>query len=531
MSKVILYIRIKDILRVSLLMGVLLLGIGLLWDMPASACGWLTPITVDSTGIVGKYPSMATDYNNKVHISYHDKSNNGLKYATNTSGSWANIGGLVGGKYTSIATDSNNKVHISYYNPTDHSLSYATNASGGWVKSILDSTDGKYTSIAIDSNNKVHISYYSWYLERLKYATNASGNWVYTIVESGLDLNHNYEDEPGTSIAIDSNNKVHISYLKFNSNDCITQSCSHTTMDVCKNTIKYATNKNGSWTTETVYSFHGDLEYVYRPSIAVDSNNKAHIAFTYCDLCEDRIYYATNASGAWITDPDLPPIPTWDGGYWLTFYAGLFPSISLDSNNKVHIMHSEWLYGRLWYTTNASGEWLPYDMDDGSGYVMDTAAAMDSGKLHTAYTIYNEETQDENLKYASCPNIPDLMITDINNPPASATRGSNFSVTDTTKNIVPPCGSGSTARTSVTRYRLSLDAIITTEDPLLTGFRAVPSLVGGASSTGAVMVTIPTSMPVGTYYLGACADGYNRISESNESNNCKASTTTIQVQP
>lgn len=194
-------------------------------------------------------------------------------------------------------------------------------------------------------------------------------------------------------------------------------------------------------------------------------------------------------------------------------------------------MHSEWLYGRLWYTTNVSGVWLPYDMDDGSGYVKDTSAAMDSSiKGHIAYKIYDENFDDK-LKYAPCPNIPDLMLTSVSNPPASARRGSRFSVTDTIKNFVPPCGSGSTASASVTRYRMSLDAVITTTDPLLTGSRSVPSLVGGSISTGAVTVTIPTSLPLGTYYLGACADGSNTINESSEANNCTASTTTIQVTP
>ena len=68
------------------------------------------------------------------------------------------------GRYNSIATDSNKKVHISYYDETNRDLKYATNSSGSWVTTTIDSTGsvGGYTSIAIDSNNKAHISYLDW---------------------------------------------------------------------------------------------------------------------------------------------------------------------------------------------------------------------------------------------------------------------------------------------------------------------------------------------------------------------------------
>ena len=118
---------------------------------------------------VGYYSSIALDSNNKVHISYYDQdstdgSNYDLKYITNESGSWVittvDSSGTVG-YYTSIAIDSNNKVHISYYDNTNADVKYATNASGSWVTTTVDSTGG-YTSIAIDSNNKVHISYFDY---------------------------------------------------------------------------------------------------------------------------------------------------------------------------------------------------------------------------------------------------------------------------------------------------------------------------------------------------------------------------------
>jgi len=63
------------------------------------------------------------------------------------------------------------------------------------------------TSIALDSNDRVHISYYDDTNEDLKYATNASGSWQTYTIDSGGAVGEY------TSIAIDSNDKVHISYF------------------------------------------------------------------------------------------------------------------------------------------------------------------------------------------------------------------------------------------------------------------------------------------------------------------------------
>ncbi len=121
---------------------------------------------------------------------------------------------------------------------------------------------------------------------------------------------------------------------------------------------------------------------------------------------------------------------------------------------------------------------------------------------------------------------PDLVETALTNPSASAVLGTSFSVTDTVQNI----GTVS-AGSSTTRYYLSLDTLRNTGDKLLTGSRAVPGLASGATSTGTTTVTIPSTTSLGTYYLLACADDKHVVTESNEKNNCKASGTTVTVNP
>ena len=119
--------------------------------------------------------------------------------------------------------------------------------------------------------------------------------------------------------------------------------------------------------------------------------------------------------------------------------------------------------------------------------------------------------------------FPDLVVSSITNPPSTAHAGSSFSVTDTTGN-----SGDNTASASTTQYRLSVDTTITSSDTLI-GTRSIGTLKKGSSSNGSVTVTIPSNLTLGTYYLGACADGTGVITESNETNNCRASSTTVNV--
>ena len=118
------------------------------------------------------------------------------------------------------------------------------------------------------------------------------------------------------------------------------------------------------------------------------------------------------------------------------------------------------------------------------------------------------------------------MENTVSAPPATKQRGTSFPVTDTVQNV-GAVASGASA----TRYYLSLDAVKSAGDPLLTGSRRVPALAAGGSHSGTVTVTIPAATPPNTYFLLACADGPSTVVETNETNNCTASSTTVTVTP
>ncbi|MBI5410328.1 MAG: hypothetical protein HZA14_13275 [Nitrospirae bacterium] len=112
----------------------------------------------NSAGVdVGKYASAVKDSSNKIYISYYDDTNGYLKYATcsascTNAANWTkttvdNTGDV--GKYTSIALDSDNKAYISYYDATNNAFKYATNVSGSWATETVEA-NGRGTKPHID---------------------------------------------------------------------------------------------------------------------------------------------------------------------------------------------------------------------------------------------------------------------------------------------------------------------------------------------------------------------------------------------
>jgi len=121
---------------------------------------------------------------------------------------------------------------------------------------------------------------------------------------------------------------------------------------------------------------------------------------------------------------------------------------------------------------------------------------------------------------------PDLVESAISDPPATASLGDTFPVTDTVENK-----GDADAGASKTIYYLSVSPTKGSDATRLGGSRSVEALSPGATSSQTVNVKIFDTTVPGTYYLIACADGINDVSEGNEANNCLASATTVEVQP
>lgn len=149
-----------------------------------------------------------------------------------------------------------------------------------WSTYTVDSLGnvGEYSSLAIDKDNGIHISYLdSTNGDKLKYACKPSnGSWSnYTIEYIG----HQAPYETHTSIAVDSFKGVHICYWYGNG------------------TLKYAYKPfNGTWSN---YTLDRPCTIIGQGvSIAVDNNNGVHIA--YYDHLNYNLKYAYKPyNGTW----------------------------------------------------------------------------------------------------------------------------------------------------------------------------------------------------------------------------------------
>jgi subtilase family serine protease len=142
-----------------------------------------------------------------------------------------------------------------------------------------------------------------------------------------------------------------------------------------------------------------------------------------------------------------------------------------------------------------------------------------------------DETDDTNNCRASIRSVevtgaPDLVVTEVANPPAAVEQGQAFEAADTTTN-----GGGTRADASRTRYYLSSDPVLDAGDRRLSGARPVPVLDAGGSSRGNRTVTVAPRTPTGRYHLIACADDTGLVPESDESNNCTATRRRLEVTP
>ena len=125
------------------------------------------------------------------------------------------------------------------------------------------------------------------------------------------------------------------------------------------------------------------------------------------------------------------------------------------------------------------------------------------------------ETSETNNTFVRSVRIgPDLSVASLTASATTVAAGAAVTVTDKTAN-----DGGGAAAASVTRFYLSVNALLDAADVVLAAGRGVPAVAAATSSTGSTPVTIPAGTAAGRYYILAKADGDGVVAEMSETDN------------
>ncbi len=249
----------KKHFRLTALFSVLLLIIGataFLFIQSNNTPTYATTITtVDTVGDVGSYPSTAiASSDGFARISYYDTTNGDLKFVqcTNALCSTHNITTVDStgdvGWYTSIALDSNNLAFISYYDATNGDLKFVqcTNAACSTSNiTTVDSTGdvGTGSSLKIASDGFARIAYTDTTNADIKFAQCTNAACTTKTITSVITL----PNASGViSLALNSSDLARFTYYDFGVSDLIFVQCTNAACSTKNTTTVDSTGIVGS---------------------------------------------------------------------------------------------------------------------------------------------------------------------------------------------------------------------------------------------------------------------------------------------
>ena len=248
---------------------------------------------VDDVGDPARYASAAMDANDLIHVAYEERTANALRYVVQLpGGGWSTPMPIAFGKFRgslAIRIDNSGLPHTLFYHSSKRDLLYMYQlSSGSWsgVEEIGTEGDvGKYNDLQLDSMDIPHVAYSRKVkvnkkrVTQLVYAYRSTTGWIKEVVPTSGNIGK------GVSLALDSNNKAHISFqLRLSARDI---------------SLVYTTNAGGLWQFETVDASSGNVGTA--STIVLGPDGEPRIAYYY-DKRKDLRFALRSVTGVWSSE-------------------------------------------------------------------------------------------------------------------------------------------------------------------------------------------------------------------------------------
>lgn len=228
----------------------------------------------------------------------------------------------------------------------DWTIPIAISQTSPWTDTLIGFND---RAIAVDDDGYVHVAMYgetnfTTGNNEISYATNKGGSWNITYV---TQVNLTGYDQNRPVIALDSNGVVHIAWAGFPPGDGTTN-----------RDIFYSNNQGGTFSTPYNMTQTDSLDEK-DPTMVIDSQDGVHIAFINTLNGNATRYVYRSPSGVWSSVQEI------NTGIFDSVLDDV--SIAVDSNDKVHIAFIGAIGGTsdrdVFLCNNVAGSWsTPYNV-------------------------------------------------------------------------------------------------------------------------------------------------------------------------
>jgi hypothetical protein len=285
-----------------------------MWDVDLAGCGapaWdqVTATVRNGMDDYRSSPDLVMDGSGRLHLVW-----SGLMYSySDDGGAWSSpaVAGPLVGSYPVLALDRQNRVLVAYLTDLYNDLAVGRLDNGAWSSlGTVDpdlygsgTLDVRSMGLGVDRQGFVHLGYAKVIsgTVRAVYATDRSGAWVSTVVDEQAAV--------GTvTLAMDAAGYPHLAY--------------HTT----DGQVRVATPRSGVWDISVAAVDVGTYTG-YRLALVVDPRGARHLTFVDPN---DGLSLASEKAGAWVHSPISPPGQTvyylrlagWEDRLFLAYSLG-----------------------------------------------------------------------------------------------------------------------------------------------------------------------------------------------------------------